>query len=252
MKSKVILACIVALSFCLVLALIGCSSSTTPGTAMPPHEDSGNVQTGVDVQIDWVDFICFDNITYVRNTTVSESAGLQQHLGSEYAVVTFNVAQNVKELDYSVKHGDAGFLQEGTAIYTLSDYSPSFRLVAFVHNQLLLYEADTNPNAEYGRDLLDIADKVECIGINSIQDGVTEIAEIEAPEKVATLVDMALEAPVTLLSPDFNPACFVVFHLNDGTSVIRAFDIHAGLLQRGIQVPNEFSDVIRNTIEYSM
>jgi hypothetical protein len=114
-----------------------------------------------------------------------------------------------------------------------------------------LYEADTNPNAEYGRDLLDIADKVEYIGINSIQDGVTEIAKIESPEKVAALVDMALEAPVTLMSPNYNPSSsyIVVFQLNDGTSVSRAFDIQAGLLKRGIQVPNEFSDIIRNAIE---
>jgi len=81
----------VALSLCLLLALISYSSSSTSGTATPPYQDSGDLQTLV--HIDCIEFIHFDNIAYLQNATVSESTMLQQQLGSEHAVVTINVAQ---------------------------------------------------------------------------------------------------------------------------------------------------------------
>ena len=55
-----------------------------------------------------------------------------------------------------------------------------------------IYEADTNPHAKKGADLLDIGGKVEYIGINSPLDGKTELASIKEESLVSSLVEMVL------------------------------------------------------------
>ena len=57
---------------------------------------------------------------------------------------------------------------------------------------MILYEADTNPYAKKGADLLDISGKVEYIGVNSAIDGTTELASIRDEGQVSQLVDMIL------------------------------------------------------------
>lgn len=140
------------------------------------------------------------------------------------------------------------FLKRGVQIYTLSDYSPDFRLAALVDDQVLIYEVNTNPNAEYGEDLLDISDRVKYVGINSKEDGISEVGAIRQPDQIAKLVDIVLKSPVIQPQEGFNLGCFVVFHLNDGTSVRRAFDLDSGIMYPSLQVPIEFSDAIRQAL----
>ena len=52
------------------------------------------------------------------------------------------------------KDGDAAFLDIGTRVYTVKGYLPTFRLAAYLDGVLQLYEADTNPCARTGADLL--------------------------------------------------------------------------------------------------
>jgi hypothetical protein len=61
---------------------------------------------------------------------------------------------------------------------------------------LTLYEADTNPRAHKGADLLNIGGKVTFIGVNSAQDGVTELGAIKRKTQVSALIDMVLQAYV--------------------------------------------------------
>jgi hypothetical protein len=75
-------------------------------------------------------------------------------------------------------------------------YSPTFRLAAQQNNTFTLYEADTNPHARKGADLLAIDGKVQAIGIVSDQDGVTELGALKDPKRVTALVTMVLEATV--------------------------------------------------------
>jgi hypothetical protein len=119
-------------------------------------------------------------------------------------------------------------------------YSPTFRLAAQQNNTVTLYEADTNPHARKGADLLDIGGKVQDIGIVSDQDGVTELGAIKDPKRVTALVTMVLEATVDQNRQGGNRRYFIAFHLVDGTVVTRAYWLDTGELARGILLPKAF------------
>jgi hypothetical protein len=167
-----------------------------------------------------------------------------------FATVRFKLDGNVHDPGYHAKDGDAAFLNAGTRVYLVKGYSTTFRLVASSNNSLLLFEADTNPNAKKGADLLDLAGKVQYIGVNSEQDGTTELAAIKDPKQVTNLVSMVLGAPV-----DQNHASkggtryFLVFHLKDGTAVTRAYFLDTGELARGILLPKAFGFAVEQALK---
>ncbi len=103
--------------------------------------------------------------------------------------------------------------------------------------------------AKIGADLLDIGGKVNYIGVNSNQDGTTELAAIKNPKQVAQLVAMVLSAPVdqTRVSQG-GPQYFLAFHLKDGTVVIRAYWLNSGELARGILLPKAFGSVVAHAL----
>jgi hypothetical protein len=75
-------------------------------------------------------------------------------------------------------------------------YRPTFRLAARQDGRLILFEADTNPRARVGRDLLDLEGKVRRISINSRADGRSELGAITDPKQVAAMVRMLDGGPV--------------------------------------------------------
>jgi hypothetical protein len=198
------------------------------------------------VHIDWVDFIKFNDITYVRRV-VPLDAFAEENL-EYYERTKSKLADNVDDLDYRSKNGDAAYLEEGTLIYSIKGYSPDFRLIARTETEMRLYEADTNPHARKGADLLDIGGKVEYIGINSPIDGETELASIREESLVSSLVEMVLDAPVdqTVRSTG-GRQLFIAFYLSDGTVANRSFRPDDRLLSRGIMVPDEFSEIVEST-----
>jgi hypothetical protein len=205
------------------------------------------------VNIDWVDFIKINDITYLRqNSDVPPGHDMLTY----YTEVKFKVADNVNNPNYKIKDGDAAYLETGTKIYTQAGYSPYFRLVAMREQELIIFEADTNPDAAKGSDLLDIGDKVEYIGINSSLDGKTELAAIRNSEHVTELVEMVLRAPVDQTRQQSgSEQYFLEFHLKDGTRVNRNYWLDTGELHRGILLPDEFGRIIRAVLgqyEYSI
>jgi heat shock protein HslJ len=196
-------------------------------------------------KIDWVDFIKFNGITYLR--TIQSLPYSEEEL-EYFDEIRFRVEGNVDTPDYESKDGDAAYLDEGTQIYSISGYSPDFRLVAKMGTELLLFEADTNPNAETGSDLLDIGGKVEYIGINDPVDGKTELASITEPDLVSRLVEMVLEAAVDQTVRSSGTQIFIEFHLRDGTKVNRSFWAGTGELHRGIMLPDDFWETIKPLI----
>jgi hypothetical protein len=192
------------------------------------------------VQIDWISFIKFNDITYtqVRNPVLIPEQDLQY-----FDKIRFKIADNVSDPNYHTKNGDAAFLEQGTIIYSIKDYSPDFRLMAESGE---LYEADTNPRAKTGADLLDIGDKVEYIGINSVMDGKTELASIKDNIQVQMLVQMVLDAPVNQKINRHGSMIYsFVFYLKDGTVVNRSYWLDTGELNRGILLPDEFGEAIK-------
>lgn len=119
------------LSLITLLSMIGCASGPTI------------------VSIEWVDFIKFNDITYIR---VHQGVSVNEKDLSPYGEIKFKTAGNVESLKYEIKNGDAAFLEAGTLVYSLTGYAPTFRLVARQNQELFIYEVDTNPQAKKGSD----------------------------------------------------------------------------------------------------
>lgn len=75
------------------------------------------VDKGQHTDIEWVDFIKFNEITYLASHSKLGRDLIEDDLGESYSTVTFNVSNNVNETGYKSKNGDAAFLDEGTKIY---------------------------------------------------------------------------------------------------------------------------------------
>jgi hypothetical protein len=218
-----------ALSLIIILSLVGCTGGLTRIAF-----------------IDWVDFIKFNGITYIHQY---ENVSLKESDLSPYAEIKFKIDGNVNNPDYQSRDGDAAYLETGTPVYSLSGYSPNFRLVVRKDDKLPIYEADTNHNAKSGNDLMDIEGKVEYFSINSREDGKTELATIKDKTQVNELVRMILEAPVDQdSSKTGSEQYFLEFHLKDGTTTKKCYWLDTGLLSRGIQLPEDFGASIQSAL----
>lgn len=198
--------------------------------------------------IDWVDFIQYDYIKYVRNYE-NEMEGTpltEDDLDKEYFTVKRKLSGVVNNPGYISKSGDAAYLDVGTQIYTIKGYDPDFRVAAFHDGQIILYEAYTNKWAEKGSELLDIKDRVESISVIEDKDeGHEKLTDIDDDSTVRRLVDMIVEAPVDdSENIGDEQYYFLTFHLNDGTIISRYYDIGGGILARGIKLPEEFREII--------
>jgi hypothetical protein len=208
--------------------------------------------THVGVAIDWVPFVHFNGIDYLESPPSGGRALQPRDLGPVFATVRFKLDGNVQTPSYRAKNGDAAFLAAGTPVYTVHGYKPTFRLAAYERGRLALFEADATPRARRGADLLDLAGKVRFIGINSPQDGTTQIAAITSRPQVATLVAQVLHAPVVSgLSKPSGQQYFIAFHLHDGTAVTRSYWTRSGELAPGIRVPHPFRRAITQTVRAS-
>ena len=200
-------------------------------------------------QPDWVDFIQIGRIQYLEASNHVGRAPVELDLGPAYARVKRDVAKSVHDIHYQPQDGDAAFLAPGAAVYRVTGYAPTFRLAARLEGRLVFYEADTDPDARTGASLLDIGGKVVSIGVNSAQDGVTELAAIKDPQQVDDLVALVLAAPVNQGRVDVNGADYVIaFHLRDGTAVVRAYWRETGELSRGILLPPAFGAAIQQAV----
>ncbi len=248
------------------LALLACTSAGVPASPPTPTPIpiSGEVAPGLTRSpaltqrcansiIDWIDFIQFGGITYQADRASYEHPLDDGDLGPEYGKVKVKYSDSVCDPWYRSKHGadgDAAFLEPGTPIYTMNGYKPEFRLVARRDDRLTLYVADTNPNAILGADLLDIGGKVSYIGVNSQTDGATELAAIKDPAQIEAMVSMVLDAPVDQDQRDHDGLLyFIAFHMNDGTTVVRAYWLDSGELSRGILLPDEFRIAVEEALQ---
>ena len=107
-------------------------------------------------------------------------------------------------------------------------------MATFEQGKPTLYEADTNPSARIGADLLDIRGKVIAIAVLSEEDGETVLGTIGDETAVGNLVGTVLESPVDQGRQDHQgPRYFLGFRLADRTAVVRAFWLESGELLPG-------------------
>ena len=191
--------------------------------------------------ISWLPSVRFEGITYLARsnatghlTAPEESALNVEDLGAVLYRVAFRV-DGIVVSDYSFKDGDATFLNPGTPVYSVKGYSSTFSLATLEGGRATLYEADTNPPAKTGQDLLDIHGEVTAIDILSEEDGETVLGTINEEHAVERLVGTILESPVDQGNQDHDgPRYFLGIQLADGTRVVRAYWLESGELSRGI------------------
>ena len=227
--------------------------------------------------IDYIDFVKANGITYVGSgyvSTADEQVGrslTDADLGPEQLRVRQRLAESGKAPDYRPIDGDAAFLAVDEPVYAVRGYAPTFRLAARRDGRLVLYEADTNPSAKIGRDLLDIEGKVRAIALISGRDGRTVLGRISDAARVRELVALILAAPVDQSPPPAPspaataapgaatptstpffirsiPPSAVAFELTDGTATRRGYDATNGVLQRGIRVAGAFRDAFNELV----
>jgi hypothetical protein len=120
-------------------------------------------------------------------------------------------------------------------------YRPSFRLAVRTPEGIVSFEADINPRAKRGADLVDIAGKVRAISIECLAEGMAPISTIRETARVDALVTLILEARVDQQRLKAGPPrYFLAFALRDGTVVVRPYWSDVALLGRGILLPSTF------------
>lgn len=191
-----------------------------------------------DHTISWIPMMQFGGIQFVRQERNSTGQGerdlIVEDLGPELHRVAFR-GDGYAGAFHRFQDGDATFLNPGTPVYAVRGYSPEFRLGTLEAGRAILYEADTNPSARTGRDLLDIRGKVRAIDILRDDDALTTLATIDEERRIGRFVSVILESPVDQESQDHDgPRYFLGIRLADGTSVVRAYWMETGELSRGI------------------
>lgn len=198
--------------------------------------------------IDWVDFVQWNGITYLTSMAPPAAGAADPVLGPQVATTTRKLADNETDPHHKLQDGEAAFLAPGTPIYSLRDYKASFRVAVKGANGIVIYEADTNPKASTGADLLDLAGRVDSIGIRDTNE--QELATIRDAAVVNRLVSLILQAPVDQAAqpPAGAAQYFVAVRFRDGTQTVRAFWPSTGLLTRGIMAGPEFARAILSAV----
>ncbi len=123
MRAKILL-----ISIIIMLSLVACSS----GDNSDPSNEEVGLKSGI--EIDWVDFIVLNDINYHR--AYLDNYKLEKDkVGKVIGKVEFTVANNIYNPKYKVKNGDAAFLEKGTKIYKLENYSTNFRVAVYTNNE---------------------------------------------------------------------------------------------------------------------
>ena len=179
--------------------------------------------------IDWLRAVRFGGITYLDTGILAA-----EDLGPVLYRVAFR-GDGYAGSDYHYQDGDATLLDPGTPVYAVKGYASEFRLGTLVDDRVTLFEADTNPLAKTGGDLLDIRGKVMTIDILSDEEARAVIATFPEKHRVESIVETVLESPVDQTNRERDGTrYFLGFRLADGTSVVRSFWIESGEVGRGI------------------
>ena len=220
---------------------------------------------------DYIDFVQANGISYVAVDYFRASTGLgralvEADLGPEHFRVKQMLSSAAKGDGYRIADGDSAFVAAGEPVYAVKGYATTFRVAARHDGRLVLYEADSNPAAKVGRDLLDIEGKVVGIALVSGKDGRTILGRISDRSRIDELVRLVVSAPVDqnppvqsssprtplpVPTPTFEARDYgfsVAVQLEDGTATQRNYDVASGVLHRGISVAGAFRGAVEELL----
>ena len=163
---------------------------------------SGCQTQGQHTAIDWVDFIKWDGKMYegIYSGVIADETYISKKLGE----VKFKVADNVSDLEYKTKDGDAAFHEKGTDIFTIKG-EPNLIAVKSslaINGYNIYYSRDEEKNHWQFKDMP--AEKVNRIEIYQeyTSDGKKRITEIINPEQVNLFLQLLKNSKD---SPNFQP-----------------------------------------------
>lgn len=230
-----------------VVLLLAASCGTPSGSGTPPN------CTAI---IDYVDFVRQDGIFYSASYSILGRPLTSADLGAERFRVKNTVSITTCDPHYRAVDGDAAYVPAGDPVFAVKGYAPTFRLAARHNGQLVLYEADLNPAARRGADLLDIQGRVKSIALLDQKTGRTAVSRLTDRSRVDSLVRMIAGASIDPNYPapqSTGPVDYVqlAFELDDGTVTVRAYDRLRDVVWRGIQVGTAFragvDELVRTT-----
>jgi hypothetical protein len=201
--------------------------------------------------ITWVPLVQFGGTRYTKRWALPSHVTREgyrdltaEDLGPELYRVAFRIG-GYAGASYHAQNGDSTHLSPGTPVHAVKGYSPEFRLGTLEEGGAALYEADTNPSAKIGRDLLDIRGRVTAIDILNDDIDQTVLATIDEEPIIEEFVEALLAAPVDQMNRDHDgPRFFLGIRLADGTAVVRAFWLNTGELSRGIMGGPEVASIV--------
>ncbi len=224
------------------------ADDTTMARIMDGIQSDDEPQPNPRVVIEWVPLVQFGGIRYVQAWTLDSNVLTVEDFAERYRVA-FRGDDHVGS-NYQYQDGDATYLSPGTLVYAVKGYSPKFRLATLEHGAVTIYEADTNPQAKTGEDLLDIRGKVTAIDVLSEEDAATVLATIDQESSVNRAVEAVLASLVDQDRRDHEgERYFLGFRLADGTSVVRSFWLESGELSRGIMTDPTVGTLVRGALE---
>ena len=206
--------------------------------------------------VTWVHSLQFSDIFYTARWRIAfgpesisrENDLTEEDLGPDLYRIAFR-GDGYVGLFYRYQDGDATYLNPGTAVYAVKGYSQEFRLATLKDGEVTLFEADTNPQAKIGEDLLDIRDKVTAVNIYGIKDKGTVLATIDEERNVKSFVEKVLESPVDQENRHREgERYFIEFRLADGTLVRRLFWPESGELSRGIMTDPMVASIVSSAL----
>ncbi|RUS45968.1 hypothetical protein [Cohnella sp. AR92] len=196
---------------------------------------------GCGADIDWIDFVKLNDITYNQLSVNSDKADDSQ-LGKKIGEVRYTL-NNHACTDHKSKNGDASYLAVGTPIYEAKGYAATFRVVA----DHKVYQANGNPHAKTVADLWDIRSRVDRVSLESGYDG-SPIGDFK-PEAASSLIDAVLELQYVGFEEVYpkiqhESGVFLRIHLKDGTSFRAVYYPKAQAFSAGFFVPAVTGDLI--------
>lgn len=205
--------------FLVSIMLTSCSIKNNVEMSSSGASDSSSTSSPcVKGNINWVDFLKINDITYILNDRESDVIPITPELiGDSIGEVKFTLSEQACS-DYVVQNGDATLLPAGTSVYEIKGYQPQFRIVANGR----MYQVNDNPKAETMGDLMDIASKVEKISLESGNDG--SIIGDFTDEATSEFVNELLPLPYVGFDEVYKKAkhdygIFLRVYLQDGTSM---------------------------------
>lgn len=243
---------------CVVLLLaascdtLSSGAPTKSGATSVPPSGSG-IPPNCMAAIDWGNFVRHDGIYYSASYSAFGRAITNADLGTERFRVNNTVSLTTCDPHYRPVDGDAAYVPTGEPVFAVKGYAPGFRLAARHNGQLVLYEADSNPAARRGGDLLDIEGRVKNIALLDQKTGRTAVSRVSDRTRVDSLVRIIAGASIDPSYPppqSTGPVDYVqlAFELDDGTVTVRAYDRLRGVLWRGIQVGTAFGSAVEELV----